>query len=168
MGFSYRFHELEDTSQLRQLVAFMAAQDLRYPRYDEWVQRAETELDEGTKRAIIATDGKIIGNAVWQTHKVNASLLELKNLRIDSRLRGRGFARFMLRQVTIAGRKQGYAGIMCDLREDHPGVTGLLQQEGYIRLIERSLYDPHVPDVVMFKPLTMTPSQGLHLATRMP
>ena len=103
-AFDFNFTSLQDMKQLRELVDFIHLQDLGYPRYHDWVAKAESELFSGYKGAIIAySESRVVGNLIFQPHKGISTLLEIKNLRVHQKLRGRDFARFMLRQLEGRG-----------------------------------------------------------------
>ncbi|MEK6827592.1 MAG: hypothetical protein AABX99_03870, partial [Nanoarchaeota archaeon] len=67
MSFNFNFTTLEDINQLRSLIDFMTSQDLDYPRYGEWLQKTESQLERGEKQAILAFhEGKLVGDLVHQ------------------------------------------------------------------------------------------------------
>ncbi len=151
MGFHFNFRSLESTQDLKDLIDFLAAQDLGYPKYDEWVQRTESELIEGHKNSIIAfSESNLVGNVVYQRHKNLPSILELKNIRIHPELRQRYFAKFMLRQVE-AENEGKYDAIMVDARQDQKEVIRFLGSCNYSQTLTIPLYDSNVPDIIMTK-----------------
>jgi len=151
MGFHFHFRELQDTAGLRDLIDFMISQDLNYPGYEEWVQRAEHELNTGYKNAILAfNDSTLVGNLVYQQHKGLPHFLELKNLRVHPRLRVRDFGRFMLRQVEVDNEELNDA-IICDVRVDKPEIINFLRSCNYEIIATAPLYEQHVPEVTMLK-----------------
>ncbi len=50
MPFHFHFRDIQERADLKELIDFLAFQDLGYPRYEEWVQRAEHELDIGYQK----------------------------------------------------------------------------------------------------------------------
>lgn len=150
MGFDFHFHGLQDRTDLQELVNFLVLQDLGYPRYDEWVQRAEHELDTGYKKTILAfSGGELVGDVIYQQHKEISCFLELKNLRIHPELRTRKFAEFMLKQVEAENKQ--YDAIICDLPSNQPKILNFMESQGYSILTTIPLYDKNVPDIVMMK-----------------
>lgn len=161
MAFNFNFHGIQDRADLKDLVDFLAYQDLGYPHYQDWVQRTEHELDVGYKQAVLAfSERHLVADLVYQPHKEASCFLELKNLRIHSTLRLRDFGRFMLRQVEVehAGK---YEAIICDTRANQPDITRFLESCGYSPLITCPLYDQNVPEVVMIKFLNKDKKQLL-------
>ena len=163
MGFHFDFHSLDSTRDLRPLVDFIASQDLRYPRYDDWVQRTEHELEKGYKRAIMAfSSGKLVGDAIYQRHKAPelSSFLEIKNLRVDPTVRDRYIASFMLRQIEAENRNS-YDAIIVDARPTELSIISFLESCGFRQIAKVPLYDKDVQEVTMTKFLKRSRSELL-------
>ncbi|MBI2449000.1 GNAT family N-acetyltransferase [Candidatus Pacearchaeota archaeon] len=159
MAFDFNFHGIEDRTDLKELIDFLAYQDLGYPRYQEWVQRTEHELDSGYKKAILAfSERYLVADLIYQQHKEAACFLELKNLRIHPAFRLRGFGRFMLRQVEVEHAEQ-YEAIICDARANQSDTIKFLESCGYSPLITCPLYDQNTPEIVMIKSLNKDKKQ---------
>ena len=151
MVFDFNFSSFQDVRQLRQLIDFIHTYDLGYPNYHSWVERAEAELSSGYKNAIIASsNGKIAGNLIFQPHKEIPSMVEIKNFRVDHRVRGRNFATFMFRQLEIesAGR---YHGLISDVRQEQRDMANLFYKVGFKPAFNLPLYDNHDTDIVVVK-----------------
>lgn len=52
MSFNFTFRGLSEHKDLKELVDFLIKQNLGYPRYDDWVQRTEHEIERGYKTSI--------------------------------------------------------------------------------------------------------------------
>jgi GNAT superfamily N-acetyltransferase len=158
MALDYRFSTLHagpiaSTTEMKRLTDFLAVQDLGYPAYHAWVQRTEAELVSGWKTAVCAySEGRLVGNIVWQPHKELPGTREIKNLRVDPLVRDRGFARFMLRQAETE-QAEGIDLLIGDVREGQEMLMGTLLQTGYTPIATVNLYEPDKRDVVMVKPL---------------
>ena len=141
----------DSIKEIRLTVDFLAGQPLNYPKYQEWVGRAEAELFKGHKRAILAfLDGHLVADLVWQPHKQVSQLLEIKNLRVHANVRQREFGRFLLKQVETM---PGYAGIICDVQAEETGIRDFMVRCGYNIAATVPLYDSEKADLVLVKPL---------------
>ena len=148
---NFTFRQLEDMKQLSQLIDFLASQSLGYPKYDEWVQRTEGELSIGYKGAILAySDGKLVGDIVYQPHKQMPSFLEIKNLRVHNDLRMRYFGRFIVKQLE-SEFKENYDALIVDVRADQTNTLKFFAVEGYSPVLSIPLYDPNVEDTTFVK-----------------
>ena len=154
MSFNFQFRSVEDGKDIERLVNFLMVQDINYPNYQDWVEKARAEIIMGWKSGVIAvSNGIILGDVIWQPHKELPRIREIKNMRVHISVRKRYFARFLMKQAEAEGRKD-YDLLMCDLREDHPEkkpLIRMLTSMAYRELYAVNLYDPGVKDIVMIK-----------------
>jgi len=151
MPFDFAFRSVQTSKEVKKTIDFLAKQDLGYPKYNEWVQRVETELFSGYKRAALAySNGVLVGDIIWQQHKQLPRIRELKNLRISPGARGRCLARFLLRQAEVEDSEQ-FDAFLGDARETQVNLIGLMQDMGYLVVGKLNLYEEERRDVVLFK-----------------
>jgi len=151
MSFNFTFRTPDSTKDVKQLVDFLMKQDLGYPGYEDWVQRAEYEMEVGYMIPILAfSEGRLVGDIVYQAHKQLPRIREIKNIQVHPELCGRAFAHFMLRQAEIENSEQ-YDALIIDARADQKNVIALLMRNGYVPIGQRALYDNNVEDVIMVK-----------------
>ncbi len=152
--FNFQFRTVETRRDLARLTDFLRVQDLNYPNYQDWVERAIAEIYFGYKTGVIAvSNGFVLGDILWQQHKELPRIREIKNMRVHRSVRERYFARFLMKQAE-AEDKRSYDIMMCDLREDHPEkipLIRMLTSMGYRKIHAVNLYDPNVRDIVMIK-----------------
>ncbi len=156
-----RFVSADSRKEIQTTVGFLAKQSLGYPRYNDWVGRAEAELHTGYKRAILAfSEDCLVGNLVWQPHKTIQGAVEWKNLRVHPAVKRRLFGRFIIRQ---AEEICGFPAAICDVRTDQQDTIRFLLICGYTTAATLPLYDSEKPDTVMVKWLR-PPTQDLKTA----
>lgn len=152
MPFDFRFTFLEDEKEIRKLKKFLLEQSFNYPHYEDWVERAISEVLSGYKKTILAfSDNILIGDLIFQPHKNLLRVMELKNMRIHPEFKRRYFGFFMLRQAEAESKD--YDAIICDTRSDRLDVLNMLKLCGYRELSRASLYDSNIEDVIMLKNL---------------
>ncbi len=145
----FRFRSPDSLKELSGLVDFLIKAPLGYPDYEDWVARARTEIELGYKHAILAfSDGRLVGDLIYQEHKQLPGMREVKNIRVHPKLRHRYFALFMLRQAEAEG---SFDAIICDSRSDNVRARTMLLLAGYSPLGERFLYDSHNVDTIYIK-----------------
>ena len=148
----FQFTNLQSRKELSQVIDFLHKQNLGYPNYDDWVQRTESELDGGYKDVILAfSEGKIVGDLVYQQHKKNPEFLEYKNIRIHPRVRNRYFMRFMFKQAEV--ENPNYDAIIVDAPSELPSMINFMKSCGFTSILSKPLYDEGAPDIVMIKPI---------------
>ncbi len=144
-----RFVSADSRKEIQTTVGFLAKQSLGYPRYNDWVGRAEAELHAGYKRAILAfSEDCLVGNLIWQPHKTIQGAVEWKNLRVHPTVKRRLFGRFIIRQ---AEEICGLTVAICDVRTDQKDTIRFLLACGYTVAAILPLYDSEKPDAVMVK-----------------
>lgn len=75
-----------------------------YPDFEEWLQRAHAQLKSEEKRAVLAlSGGDIVGAVIYQRHRRDAGVLEIKNVSVRPDARGRHVASFLLRNAEVEG-----------------------------------------------------------------
>lgn len=134
----------------------MATQALGYPGYDAWLDRIRPELNAAYKQAVLAFSGNtLVGDVVYQPHKIQPRTLELKNLRVHPEMRRRDFGHFLLKQVEAeAMQTRRFDQMMIDARASQQDILKLLQFTGYREIARVPLYDSNEEDVILVKPLT--------------
>lgn len=161
MSLDISITSLQDLKQLGQLTDFMHKQDLGYPGYHDWVERAKQEILSGYKKAFLAYDsGRLAGNVVFQTHKGASSMLEIKNLRIHPDVRKTGFARFLLNQVERYALGK-YSCLIGDVRSDKPDLVAFMCNSGFKPVYTIPLHEDEKPDVVLVKLLQPSDSRKI-------
>ena len=161
MPFDFTFKSVQTTDQIRQTRDFLLKQDLKYPRYDEWVAKVESELLSGYKRAALAySNGVLVGDIVWQYHKQLPRVKELKNLRVHPKASGRYIAQFLIRQAEIEDKRKIEA-IIGDARENQFGLIALMQSMGYSIISKLPLYEESQKDVILLKASDKKLQQGI-------
>ncbi len=155
MGFDFHFRFAEDEKDRSKLVGFLLKQPFNYPNYEDWVGRAMEEVRKEWKDVVLAfSDDYLVADLISQPQKDFPKYLrEIKNMRVHPKLRGRYFGAFMIRQAETEAKRQGYQGMICDVRSDNSAVITLLNELNYHVLYRTGLYDTKNEDIILVKPL---------------
>lgn len=127
-------HELGDTiGVLRRPRLWVPEAD--YPDYHYWLDKAEAELANGSKRAMLAYAGREpIGAVLYQRYKEDAMSVEIKNISVSPDMRGRYIGAFMLRNTEAEALAFDYPGsrrMVVDTKAANAGMVGFLLRQGY-------------------------------------
>jgi|GEM_PF-1720481 len=146
------FRTIADPLDLRRLREFLHKQALGYPDYEAWVETVcIPDIDNGWKSAIVAySDGRLVGNAIYQQHKQLPNTREFKNLRVLPGHRQRDLGHFLLRQVEEE-EKGTFERIICDVNADQERILGFMLKCGYRELCRAPLYATSEIDVILVK-----------------
>lgn len=141
---------ITDPEEIRELYKFIKSRPLGYPDYLIWVEKCFRELQIGEKKAVAyRVNGKIVANLVFQRHKEDGRLLELKNGRVDEAYMGRGIFAELLRETESYARDNGFLRIICDTHDEN--VTQVFQALGYRIECRESLYEPGMLETILVK-----------------
>jgi hypothetical protein len=158
MGFDFRFRMIDDLKDIRKLEAFLLKQPLNYRDYEDWVLRSMVEAERGDKKAIlIFSDNILVGDLIYQRHKIFPRIREMKNARVHPELRDRYCTKFAVRQAEKENPEE-FDAILCDLRSDQMNTINMLKSMGYEELLRAPIYDTDFEDVVMVRRFERTPT----------
>jgi len=165
MSFNFEFRSIGDNKDLSKLINFLSKQDLGYPNYQDWVMRAESELNMGYKKGTVAySSGKVVGNLIYQKDKELGRIREIKNLRIHPEVRERYFASFLMRQAEFENKEE-FDAIIIDCRKNH-NILNFLLRIGYVPIGNKYLYDNHSEDTIMIKTFDKKMESGIFYKTK--
>lgn len=149
---NFNFRVIDSEKDVFRLEGFLLSQSLGYPNYSDWVERSVHEILMGYKQAVLAfSEGRLVGDLVYQPHKELPDTLELKNLRMHPLLRGRGFGYFMIRQAEV--ENAGFSQVVCDVRASQIDVVNLFRHSKYKEVFRAPLYNSSEEDIVFAKSL---------------
>lgn len=137
----HRIQLLTEPEEISRLYEFLKQFPLDYPDYSRWLEKCKRELELGYKKAFYATNsnGRIIGSIIFQPHKQERQILELKNLRVDPSYEQKGAGSLLESLASLYADENGFKRIQCDAHADNPVVL-FMQKKGYVIEAKESLY----------------------------
>ena len=131
-----------------------------YPRHQEWLDKSEAQIAEGSKRALLAyADNTPVGAIVYRRHETEEKTVEIRNISIDPAIRGQLFGAFMLRQVetdVLANEYPKADTFVVDTKINNTSMISFLENQGYRRSNTLDLYqDGTGMDAILVKTLTL-------------
>lgn len=125
-----------------------------YPAYTEWMDKALSQLETGSKRAMVAWWGKeAIGSIVYQLHPKRNDVVEIKNISIEDRARGRHVASFLLSQVEHEAVVEFPEAklILADTKATNTSMVAFAIQAGFSldapKILDSNFMHNGVPDI---------------------
>ncbi len=135
-----------------------------YPDYPEWREQALSEIAAERKRAMLAWWGREpVGSIIYQRHRKDPRQVEIKNISVEARARGRHIASFLLRQVECEALVDfpGSKAIISDTKHTNTEMLAFVVRNGYSLepavILESSFGHNGVGDVVFRKALGSQP-----------
>lgn len=157
MNVDFTIRQVVDSKDLRLLREFLHLHDFNYPFYHDWVDGVcIPEIERRYKTAIVVLyGGLIVGDLVWQPHKELPRTVEGKNLRIDSRVSGRGLAYFLFKQCEAENRND-FDSILVDIPNDQKDIKLFLLRYGFNTLYQAPIYSDNRMETIMAKKFKST------------
>ena len=156
MAFKFTFSSMDTEAEAKMLLSWMRPYDLGYKGWNEWLDRIEQQVLDGRKRAVLAFSEEagerdLAAYVLYQQHKQIPNLIELKSIRTHPKVQKRYFMSFMLKQVEVEAKKEGYAGLIGDLRENRGDVLAIMLRNNFRTLDSQNLYEPDKRDIIVAK-----------------
>lgn len=137
-----------DPNEINELYQFIKQYPLNYPNYSEWLKKCKRELELGYKKAFVyKLKGKIIADLIFQPHKQDSSLLELKNIRVIEEHRKKKVFSKLLKEAISYARQNRFKKIVVDAHADSE-VIKPLQKLGFSVESYENLYDSKLETVL--------------------
>ena len=158
----FRFTNEYPVSKIDEIVSYLLGPRLWIPKQDypdflDWADKVHEELKKDLKKAIIALSfNDVVGVLIYQKHKKEADVLEIKNLTVRPDVRGRHIASFLFRNAEIEGCREfesKYA--ICDAKANNFAIKNFLLKQKYSIKDKRDLYQVNSgEDLIFTKPIS--------------
>ena len=145
---------LTHAEELKRLYQFIKKFEEDYPDYPEWVEKCFRELQFDYKKAFVFEINKtIFANLIFQRHKEDSSILELKNSRVEKPYRRRKIFTELLNEVEGYAIDKGFKRLICDTHEDNLAVINTLKKHGFKVEDKKDLYKRNRLETILIKDL---------------
>jgi len=152
LGMIYQVSLLTDQNEIQRLYEFIKQYPLDYPDYFAWLEKCYRELQMGNKKAVVCVNNeRIIANLIFQQHKRDPKSLELKNGRVDERLRRQKIFTRLYEVVEQYARENGFLRIVADTHTDNQPVIATFEDLGFVIEAEGNLYRKDKLEVILSK-----------------
>ncbi len=146
-------------SRIDEVVAYLAGPRLwvpqvNYPDYDAWLHKVHGELKSEHKRALVAfTGGVVCGTVIYQRHKTQGDVIEVKNITVRPEEQGRLVASFLMRNTEIEGVRDfpGTTAVVCDAKADNMPMRAFLSRNRYAQVGQADLYGLGAGTDILFR-----------------
>lgn len=137
--------------EIQKLYDFVRRFPLDYPDYFVWLEKCRRELELGYKKAFcsISSGGEVVGSIIFQPHKQESSVLEIKSARVDPSCKQYGIGTALIDLVEKYAKEKGFRRIRGDAHPGNP-VIEFLRRRGYKIEAQESLYTPSL-EIVLCK-----------------
>jgi ribosomal protein S18 acetylase RimI-like enzyme len=147
----FRAKIAENNNEINKVYDFVKQFPLSYPNYYSWIEKCKIELEKNQKKAffVINDEDKIVGSVIFQRHKEEKQVLEIKNFRVDSNYERQEIGSLLEREVVKYGKENEFEEIQIDSHKGEP-IIKFMKKRGYELKGEECLYDERI-EVILRK-----------------
>ena len=137
------------------LYDFLKGFPLDYPNYNLWLERCRSELESGYKKAYYASDmnSRLIGSIVFQPHKQDPVVLEIKNLRVATEFIRHGVGSVLELLAEHYAKGLNFRNIQLDTHEGNDEVIRFFTHKGFQMERKEHIYTQSSQEIVLCKAL---------------
>jgi len=127
--------------EAQKIYEFIVQFPLDYSDYSQWLEKCKRELELGYKKAFYSTnfDGQIVGSIIFQPHKQENTIIELKNLRVDPSYEQQGIGSILESLVELYAKEKNFKRIQGDAHPENPVIV-FMKKRGYRIEARENLY----------------------------
>ncbi|MBI5871803.1 GNAT family N-acetyltransferase [archaeon] len=145
---------LTDSEEVRKVYEFIKQYPLGYPDYFVWLKKCRRQLKIREKKCFYASSrGHIIGCFIFQRHRKEPSVLEVKNFRVSEEHSRKGVGSALEIILCSYGRTNNFKRIRVDTHHNNFPMIQFLIKRGYTLEGEEKLYMPDTAEVILYKDL---------------
>ena len=144
----------DSPEQINKICEYIESFDLNYPNYKAWVAKCKSELISNYKKCFfVEKNKKIIGSIIFQPHKKEKNILEIKNFRVSLEHRGKGIGSRLYNEIERYARERGFKIIQIDTHEDNQELIEFLIKKSFKVIERKSLYEKTRVEIILQKNL---------------
>ncbi len=137
---------------MQRLYNFLRQYPLDYPDYAFWLEKCRRELEIGYKKAFVCRqDGAVAANLIFQRHKDDPLVLEIKNSRVEPHCRNQGIFRSLIECTETYAIGQRFKRIVCDCHIENAVVIEAMKSLGFRIECAEELYEKGRLEAVLVK-----------------
>ncbi len=145
---------ISNTDEVQRIYDFVKQYPLDYPNYSMWLEKCRRQLEIGEKKAFYAINrDSIIGSIIFQRHKEEESVLEIKNFRVSEEHVGKGVGSTLELLLYAYGKSNDFKRIRVDTHYNNFSMIQFLIKRRYVLEGEETLYLANKPEILLAKEL---------------
>jgi len=152
MGIEQLIKLANSSKEIMEIYRYIKSFDLGYPNYNEWVKKCKKELESDYKKAFYyKKNSEMNGVIIFQPHKKEKSILEVKNFRVSSVNKKEGVGLKLYNFMEEYAKKQNFRIIQSDTHNNE--MIDFLLKKGFKIIGKETLYSPSQTETILQKNL---------------
>ena len=140
----------ESKKEIEDIFQYINDLDLDYPNYKEWIQECKRELEIGYKKAFYSEkDLEINGVIIFQPHKKNKNILEIKTFWVSPQSRKQGIGLSLFNLIEEYATKNKFKIIQIDTHNNE--LINFLLKRNLEIVGKENLYSPPQEETILQK-----------------
>lgn len=146
---------ITDQEEIEAIYSYIKKFPLDYPNYFDWLEKCKEELEAGYKKGFYArnSEQKIIGSIIFQPHKQEKQILEIKSMRVSPEYQRRRVGSILYNLVEEYAYENRFGKIQVDAHADNSSIIQFFATKGFNIEAQESLYSPSKMEVILSKTL---------------
>ncbi len=138
---------------IKRVTSYLRSLNLDYPDYQKWVDRCESELRSGYKKGYyVEKDLQIAGVVIFQPHKQDESVLEIKNFNVSSKYSELGIGSLLFDSLEDYFEKvPSFRKMQVDTHEDNSKIIDFFKKRGFNIIKKEPLYEDSRIETILQK-----------------
>ena len=138
--------------EIIKIYQYIKSFSLSYLDYNKWIKKCKEELESNYKKAFYyKKDLDIGGVIIFQPHKKEKSILEMKNFRVSPVNKNKGIGLLLYKSVEQYAKKQNFKIIQGDTHNNE--MINFLLEKGFKIIKKERLYSPSQIEIILQKNL---------------
>jgi len=145
---------VSSSEEIREIYQYIKSFNSDYPNYNKWVEKCKRELESNYKKACYYRVGSDIGGVIiFQPHKKEKNILEMKNFEISLVNKKKGIGSLLYNAVEQYAKKQNFEIIQGDTHNNE--MINFLLKKGFKIIKKEALYSPSQIETILQKNLEL-------------
>lgn len=140
------------SKEILEIYQYIKPLNLGYPDYKKWIEKCKRELEFGYKKAFYYKENsKIIGVIIFQPHKKEKDILEIKNFRVSPINQKKGIGSLLYNSLEQYAKKQKFKIVQIETHNDK--MLDFLLKKGFKIIKKEALYSSKQLEIILQKKL---------------
>lgn len=140
------------SKEIMEIYQYIKSFNLDYPDYDGWIKKCKEELRYYKKAHYYKKGLEMGGVIIFQPHKKEKNILEMKNFRVSPANKNGGIGLSLYNSVEQYAKKQNFEIIQGDTHNNE--MVDFLLKKGFKIFKKEALYSPSQIETILQKNLS--------------
>jgi len=142
---------IESEDEIKKVCDYLMSLNLDYPDYNQWVEKCKRELISGYKKGFYMGNQQISGVVIFQPHKEQKDILEIKNFSVSPKFEKKGLGSVLFDSLEDYFREALFKRMIVDAHAENYKIINFFKHRGFKIIKKDSLYSASQIEIVLQK-----------------